>query len=139
MNFTRGPTRVAREKVTTTMSESSLNQSSTGLDANLAAALCYIPIVAIIFLISEKTSTFVKFHALQSLGLLVGSIVLSIGLSIFGMIPVLGWLTLLLSPLLFIGLFILWLVALVKAFQGVRWKMPVIGDIAEKNSQTVGV
>ena len=115
-----------------------LEQSSTGLDANLAAALCYIPIVAIIFLVIEKTSTFVKFHALQSLGLLLASIVLSIGLSIIGAIPVIGWLTLLLWPLVYLGLFLVWLLALVKAYQGQRWKLPVIGDIAEKNSQTVG-
>ena len=46
-------------------------KSSTGLDANVAAALSYIPIVAIVFLVIEKGSRLVKFHAVQSLGLLV--------------------------------------------------------------------
>ena len=46
-------------------------KSSTGLDANVAAALAYIPIVAIVFLVIEKGSRLVKFHAVQSLGLLV--------------------------------------------------------------------
>lgn len=120
-----------------TMSELPLDKSSTGLDANVAAAISYIPIVAIVFLVIEKTSTFVKFHSLQSLGLCLASIVIWFALGVFGMIPVLGWLTLLLWPLVAIALFVVWLIALLKAFQGQRWKLPTIGDIAEKQSATI--
>jgi|JI81BgreenRNA_FD_contig_31_4140899_length_558_multi_2_in_0_out_0_2 uncharacterized membrane protein len=109
-------------------------KSSTGLDANVAAALAYIPIIAIVFLVIEKGSKLVKFHAVQSLGLLVAWMVIFFGLSIFGMIPVLGWATLLLWPLVGIGMFVVWLIALLKAFKGEWWKLPVIGDIAESQA-----
>jgi len=112
-------------------------KSSTGLDANVAAALAYIPIVAIIFLVIEKGSRLVKFHSVQSLGLALGWFVVFFCLSIVGMIPVIGWLTFLLWPVVGIAMFVLWLVALLKAFKGEWWKLPVIGDIAEKQSLTL--
>ena len=93
-------------------------KSSTGLDANVAAALSYIPIVAIVFLVIEKGSRLVKFHAVQSLGLLVAWMATWFILMIIGMIPVLGWATLLLWPLVGIGMFVIWLIALLKAFKG---------------------
>lgn len=112
-------------------------KSSTGLDANIAAALSYIPIVAIVFLVIEKGSRLVKFHAVQSLGLLVAWMVVWFALGILGMIPVLGWATLLLWPLVAIGMFVVWLIALLKAFKGEFWKLPMIGDIAEQQSATL--
>ncbi len=112
-------------------------KSSTGLDANIAAALTYIPIVAIVFLVIEKGSRLVKFHAVQSLGLLVAWMVVWFALGILGMVPVLGWATLLLWPIVAIGMFVVWLVALLKAFKFEYWKLPVIGDIAERQSATL--
>ena len=112
-------------------------KSSTGLDANIAAALTYIPIVAIVFLVIEKGSRLVKFHAIQSLGLLVAWMVVWFALGILGMVPVLGWATLLLWPIVAIGMFVVWLVALLKAFKFEYWKLPVIGDIAERQSATL--
>ena len=109
-------------------------KSSTGLDANVAAALTYIPIIAIVFLVIEKGSRLVKFHAVQSLGLLVAWMVAWFALAILAMVPVLGWATLLLWPLVAIGMFVIWLIALLKAFKGEWWKLPVIGDIAEQQS-----
>ena len=109
-------------------------KSSTGLDANVAAALTYIPVIAIVFLVIEKGSKLVKFHAVQSLGLLVAWMVTWFVLGIIGMIPVLGWATLLLWPLVAIGMFVVWLYALLKAYKGEWWKLPVIGDIAEQQS-----
>jgi uncharacterized membrane protein len=109
-------------------------KSSTGLDANVAAALTYIPVIAIVFLVIEKGSKLVKFHAVQSLGLLVAWMVTWFVLGIIGMIPVLGWATVLLWPLVAIGMFVVWLYALLKAFKGEWWKLPVIGDIAEQQS-----
>jgi uncharacterized membrane protein len=112
-------------------------KSSTGLDANVAAALTYIPIVAIVFLVIEKGSRLVKFHAVQSLGLLVAWMATWFILGIIGMIPVLGWATLLLWPLVGIGMFVVWLIALLKAFKGEWFKLPVIGNIAEQQSATL--
>ena len=112
-------------------------KSSTGLDANVASAVAYIPIVAIVFLVIEKGSRLVKFHSVQSLGLALGCFVIWFGLMVVGMIPVIGWLTLLLWPLFGIAMFVVWLIALLKAFKGEWWKLPVIGDIAEKQSATL--
>lgn len=112
-------------------------KSSTGLDANVAAALAYIPVVAIVFLVIEKGSRLVKFHSVQSLGLLVAWMVVWFALMIVGFIPVLGWATLLLWPLVMIGMFVVWLIALVKAFKGEWFKLPVIGNIAEQQSVTL--
>ena len=112
-------------------------KSSTGLDANVAAALAYIPIVAIVFLVIEKGSRLVKFHSVQSLGLLVAWMAIWFGLMVIGLIPVLGWATLLLWPIVGLGMFVLWLIAVLKAFKGEWWKLPVIGDIAEQQSANI--
>lgn len=112
-------------------------KSSTGLDANVASALAYIPFVAIVFLVIEKGSRLVKFHSVQSLALAVAWFVIWFGLMVVGMIPVVGWLTLLLWPIFGIAMFVVWLIALIKAFQGTWFKLPVIGDIAEQQSATL--
>ena len=73
----------------------------TGLPKNTAAALSYVLgwITGIVFLLLEK-DPFVRFHAMQS-------IIVFGGLMILSLLPVVGWI---LSPLVMIGGFILWLV-----------------------------
>ena len=62
-------------------------KSALGLDGNVAAALGYpIGIIAIICLIMEKENRFVKFHALQSILLHVGFIVVAIAVWIIGIV-----------------------------------------------------
>lgn len=120
-------------------------KSSTGLDANIAGALTYIPIIAIVFLVIEKSSRFVKFHAVQSLLLCLGFFVIYFALTVLGFvlgnIPVIGFIVsfALIFVYLALGLggFVLWILALIKAFQGQKWKMPYIGDIAEQQSATL--
>ena len=63
--------------------------------------------------------------------------VLGVALSIVGAMPFLGWATLLLWPLIGLGGFILWVLMLVKAYGGHIWKLPVIGDMAEKQANTI--
>lgn len=112
-------------------------KSSTGLDANVAAALCYIQPIGIVFLFLEQLSGFVKYHAMQATFLLAASIVGWIGFSILAhflfFIPILGWL---LSGLIWLalalGFFVAWVIALFKAFQGERFKLPYLGDLAEQ-------
>ena len=104
--------------------------SSTGLDPNLAGLLCYLLglITGIVFLIIEKENRFVRFHAFQSLAVFGALFVLSL---IAGFIPVIGRLiSILLAP---VGL-ILWILLMVKAYQGERYKLPVVGDWAEEQS-----
>lgn len=117
-----------------------------GLDFNIAGLLCYVPfgfIPAIIFLLNEpKESRFVRFHAMQSLlfaaAVFVVSIVLTILGTIAGFIPVVGWLfALLLIPIFLIislGALALSILLIIKAYNYQMWRLPVIGQQAEKLS-----
>lgn len=111
--------------------------SSTGLAANVAGALAYLlgPITGIIFLVMEKDSRFVRFHAAQStilgVAMVVVSIVLSILSAVLAVVPILGWLAAVLVNLVF-GLvtFILWIVLMWKAFNGEEWELPIVAAYA---------
>ena len=114
-------------------------RSSTGLDANIAAALSYFfgLLSGAVFFAIETDSRFVKFHAMQSMLASVAAIVIWIVYmvlaSILVYIPVLGWLVmLLLWAGLALGMLGLWLFSMFKAFQGERFKLPYIGEVAEK-------
>ncbi len=107
-----------------------LHKSSLGMDENVAGLLSYVFgfITGIIFFVLEKESRFVKFHAMQSILISAAFFVLS---SVLGIIPILGWLVLLLlSPVAFI----LWIVLMYKAYKHEWFKLPVVGDIAEKQA-----
>ncbi|MET0039183.1 MAG: DUF4870 domain-containing protein [Dehalococcoides mccartyi] len=105
-----------------------MTKTSTGLQENVAGLLCYVLawISAIIFLILEKDNKFVRFHAYQSL-VVFGSLQI-IGL-VFTIIPVLG---VFISWVISVLSFILWVVLIVKAAQGFKYKLPIAGDIAER-------
>jgi uncharacterized membrane protein len=121
---------------------STSERSSTGLDANIAAALSYFfgLLSGAIFFAMETESRFVKFHAMQSMLASVGAIVLWIVYMVIwtllvripflgiiaGLVGFLGW------AVLVLGLLALWLFCMFKAFQGDRFKLPFIGEIAEK-------
>jgi len=104
--------------------------TSGGMNDNLAGALCYIAIIAIIFLLIEPYNKikFVRFHAFQSLFLCVATIAAWFVLAI---IPIIGWILL---PFVGLGAFILAVVLFIKAYQGQMFKVPVIGDWAEKQA-----
>lgn len=122
-----------------------------GMDPKIAAAISYIWVVGVIFFILEKENKFVRFHALQSILfgvantvimflLAIIAIVLSIAFGIggamvggpmqnlislvVGLIWLLFWL---IGLLMFAGL----VFAAVKAYQGQKFKLPIIGNIAE--------
>lgn len=114
------------------MATSLTEKSSTGLDANLAGALSYLFVPAIVFLAIEKESQFVRFHAFQGLFLGLASIAATILLNILWFVPLFGWFVLPLYPLVGLIIFIAAVIALIKAFQGERFKLPVIGDLAEQ-------
>lgn len=104
--------------------------SSAGLENNVAAALAYLPIVAIIWLVLEPYSKdkFIRFHAIQSLALAVATFAVSVVLSF---IPILGWILLLFLPL---GIFVLAVICAVKAYQKEKFKLPWLGDFSEKQA-----
>jgi uncharacterized membrane protein len=111
--------------------------STGGMADNVAGMLAYVTLIpAIIFLVMEpyNKNRFVRFHSFQSIFFGVAWIALWIVLSIIGMIPVFGWLTLLIWTLVGLGGLILWVILLLKANQGQMFKLPVIGDLAEKQA-----
>jgi uncharacterized membrane protein len=103
---------------------------------NVAGMLAYLFITAIIFLVMEpyNKSRFVRFHSFQCLFCAAVLFVLGIALSIIGSIPILGLVVIPLGFLVWIGSFVLWIVLLLKAYQGQMFKLPIIGDMAEKQA-----
>jgi len=122
-------------------------KSSTGLDANIAALLAYLLglLGGLIFFFMEKSSRFVKFHAMQSIlfNVVVGvvAIVLTIVVTILTLVissisSSLGFIVSMLSLLFWLGfglvIIITAIMLLIKAFQGQMFKLPIIGNMAEK-------
>ena len=127
-------------------------KSALGLDGNVAAALGYpIGVIAIICLIMEKENRFVKFHAWQAILLYIALIavwialvVLSIILGVIGIAAsatgsaggalgsIIGLLWTLVWLAVFLGGLIAIIIGAVKAYGGNYFKLPIIGNMAEK-------
>jgi uncharacterized membrane protein len=108
-----------------------------GLTDNMAGALAYVTIIpAIIFLVLEpyNRNRFIRFHSFQSVFAAVAWICLWVALNIVAHIPFFGWLTILVWPLVSLAGFVVWLILVLKAYQGQKFKLPVIGDAAEKQA-----
>ena len=127
-----------------------MGKSSTGLDENIAALLSYFFgwVSGLVFFLIEKDSRLVRFHAMQSLLLNVGiaviviallilfSVVLLIASQISGVVSTLfSLLATLIWVVVAIGIFILFVMCLIKAYQGKYFKLPIVGNFAEKFSQ----
>jgi len=107
---------------------------------NVAGMLAYITIIpAIIFLVVEpyNKSRFIRFHSFQCLFFAAALFILHVGLSIFTFVPFMALITLPLHLLVSLGGFIIWIVLLLKANQGQMYKLPVIGDLAEKQANAM--
>jgi uncharacterized membrane protein len=102
--------------------------------------LAYVTIIpAIVFLVLEPYNKrrFIRFHAFQCIFLCIALVVLGIVLQILWQIPFLGWVGVLLWPLVGLAELVLWIFLLLKAYQGQMFKLPVIGDMAEKQANAV--
>jgi uncharacterized membrane protein len=116
--------------------------SSAPLADNIAGMLAYFTIIpAIVFLLVEpyNRNRFVRFHSFQCLFTAVGLIVVQVALvilsSVLHFIPVIGWIvTALLWPLYGLCVLGLWLLLVIKAYQGQMFKLPIVGDLAEKQA-----
>lgn len=113
----------------------------TGLAPNIASLLCYIcmPITSIIFLLIEKENADVRFHAWQGTTFGIGYILVIIALeilaAIFGAIAsVLGIIIGFFIPIVGLIAFVVWIVCLIKSYQGERWRIPIVGDFAAKKA-----
>ena len=109
-------------------------KTSMNLEENVAGALCYVLgwVTGIIFYIMEKENKTVRFHAVQSIIVFLPlTIIVGMFQAIFLFIPFIGWA---ISGLIGLLMFILWLVLMFKAYQGEKFKLPIVGDIAEKHA-----
>ncbi|HEX5474523.1 MAG TPA: DUF4870 domain-containing protein [Vicinamibacterales bacterium] len=102
-------------------------KTSTGLDANVAAALSYFLgfVTGIIFLVAEKDDRFVRFHAMQSTILFLGLVGIDI---VINVVPILGALVVIFLVIPVSA--VLWLLLMFEAYRGEEFRLPVIGRIA---------
>jgi uncharacterized membrane protein len=114
------------------------DSNPSGLSDNAAAGIAYITIIpAIVFLIIEpfKRSPFVRFHAWQSIFFFVAWAVIDILVGVVqNLVPSAVFLTFTVLQLVGIVIFVVWLIVFISAFGGKRMKLPVIGDLAEKQA-----
>ena len=111
-------------------------KTSMGMEPNVAGLLCYVLgwLTGLIFFLMEKENKFVRFHAMQSIVVFGALTVVSI---ILGFIPftftlwmvasIIGW-------LLWVLTLVLWIILMVQAYQGKKFKLPWAGNFAEKQA-----
>ena len=129
------------------MQNMSGGKTALGLDTNVGALVCYLNICipagliySIIVLVTDKTNKLPRFHAFQSLMLTaVGIVLYVVGVILTVMAAamnssLIGLLVSLIYVVFGLGLLIGVIIAAVKAFQGSIFKLPVIGDLADKFS-----
>ena len=105
-----------------------MEKTSTGLPESISGLLCYVGfwVTGVIFILIESSNKTVRFHAFQST---IVFALINIAYFVFYFVPYFGWIAnFLLSALAFI----LWVVFMFKAYQGQKWKIPLIGSLAEK-------
>lgn len=126
-------------------SGSTTSASASGLTDNIAGLLCYAVgfITGILFLVLEpyNRKPFVRFHAFQSIFFSGAVILLEIAMNMVGSLFLSFSVLLLgvwamLSTLVGVAVLVAWVMLLIKAYQGQRWKLPIIGDLAEKQANS---
>ena len=119
--------------------------ASAGIEENVAAALCYLVgvLTGVLFLVLEpyNRNRVVRFHAFQSIFLWIAAMVTGMVLSVLAYpiaaLPFIGWLIVILMWLAFsLGILVLWLFLMYKAYNKERFVLPVIGAWAEKQAQS---
>jgi uncharacterized membrane protein len=113
--------------------------TTSGLADNVAGMLAYVTIIpAIIFLVTApyNKNRFIRFHSFQCLFFCLALIVISVAFSVLTVIPFMALITIPLQMIIGLGSLIVWIVLLLKANQGQMFKLPVIGDLAEKQANT---
>lgn len=112
------------------MADENKNNKNTvlGVDENIEALLCYAFgwVTGLVFLLLEKNNQNVRFHAMQSL---IVFLTLWVGSVVLVMVPLIGPIVAMLTWPFSV---VLWIILMLKAYQGGRYKLPVVGDIAEK-------
>ncbi len=114
------------------MEPKDLGKTSTGIQANVAGLLCYVVgfVTGIVFFMIEKENKFVRFHAMQSIITFGGLFVISIAINIF--LTFIPFVVFAFGALIGLLQLVLWVVLMVKAYQGATFKLPITGELAEK-------
>lgn len=112
---------------------SSSSTGGTGLDPKVSSLLAYLlGIVGGIVFYAISKDSYVRFHSMQSILLWVAMAVIYVGIIILGLAIPFIWM---LSWIVWLGFFALWVLLMIKAYQGERFKLPLIGQMAEKYSR----
>jgi uncharacterized membrane protein len=108
-----------------------MGKTSLGLEENVEGLLCYVLgwLTGIIFVVLEKENKFVRFHAFQSIAIFL--ILMVVG----WIVGSLGFIFAILRVLVGILSFILWIILMWRAYKGEIYKLPIVGDWAEKQVQ----
>jgi uncharacterized membrane protein len=109
-------------------------KTSTGLDENVAGLLCYVAwwISGLVFFLIEKKNKLVRFHALQSIivfGIINLALIIIWPLSL---IPFIGLFFSVIGWIIWVLAIVLWILLMIKAYQGEKFKLPWAGNLAEK-------
>ena len=118
----------------------STTASAGGLTDNMAGMLAYMTIIpAIIFLVVEpyNKNRFVRFHSFQSIFFYLAVFAIHVVLSMITVVPFMVVITIPLHTLVFLGTIVLVVVLAIKANSGQMYKLPVIGDLAEKQANAM--
>ncbi len=109
-------------------------KTSMNMEENIESMLCYIGtwVTGIIFIALEKENKIVKFHAWQSFITFIGVFVVYFVIFFLTWFVPFMWILSMLFGLLVV---ILWIILVIKAYQGEKFKLPIVGDIAEKQAQ----
>ncbi|MDQ4123938.1 MAG: DUF4870 domain-containing protein [Acidobacteriota bacterium] len=128
-------------------------KTALGLDANVGALICYLGnlvcalglIYSIVVIVTDKTNKLTRFHAFQSVLLTVAGMIIGIPLYIILLIgflaidtqigaPLISGLMMLVLMVFGLAMFVLTILAAIKGFQGQIYKVPVIGNLADRYS-----
>ncbi len=118
--------------------------SGSGLEPRIAGVLCYLlsVVTGVLFLFIEKQNRFVRFHAWQSILLFIVYIGVYTVVSVLGdilrILPIIGrplfFVAVLFNQVLGLALLVASIWLMVKAYQEERYKLPYLGDVAERNA-----
>ncbi len=111
--------------------------ASSGLSPTAASAIAYLTFIpAVIFLLIEPYNRIplVRFHSFQSIGLAIFAFIVDLAVKML-LLPISFTMYSMIQGLVTVGLFIIWLVVVLKALKGEWFKLPIIGDFAMKQAQ----
>ena len=114
------------------MDQKTQGSSSTGLDPKVSALLAYLlGIVGGIVFYAISKDSYVRFHAMQSILLWVAIVIIYLILFFLAMVLPFFWF---IDWIVYVGIFAIWVLMMIKAYGGEKYKLPIIGDMAEKTT-----